>query len=81
MIGPSTALCAAHCFYNQNGWIQSQSIAFGADTVPPGPGAPFGSSLADSVTLPGAAAATDITLGEVMHGYSAVLVLAVFGMG
>ena len=59
MIGPSTALCAAHCFYNQNGWIQSQSITFGADTVPPGPGAPFGSSLADSVTLPGAWNGTD----------------------
>jgi hypothetical protein len=51
MIGPSTALCAAHCFY-QNGWIESGSITFGADTV--APTAPFGSFLADSLTLPGA---------------------------
>ncbi|WP_156664712.1 serine protease [Mycobacterium sp. 852002-51057_SCH5723018] len=51
MIGPSTALCAAHCFYN-NGWISSASIIFGADTV--APTAPFGSFLADSLTLPGA---------------------------
>ena len=50
MIGPSTALCAAHCFF-QNGWIASRSITFGADTVPPV--APFGSFLADSLTLPG----------------------------
>lgn len=51
MIGPSTALCAAHCFYN-DGWITSVSITFGADTV--APTAPFGSFLADSLTLPGA---------------------------
>jgi V8-like Glu-specific endopeptidase len=50
MIGPSTALCAAHCFF-QNGWIASRSITFGADTV--APVAPFGSFLADSLTLPG----------------------------
>jgi V8-like Glu-specific endopeptidase len=51
MIGPSTALCAAHCFYN-GGWIASSSITFGADTV--APTAPFGSFLADSLTIPGA---------------------------
>jgi V8-like Glu-specific endopeptidase len=51
MNGPSTALCAAHCFY-QNGWLRSDSITFGADTV--APTAPFGSFLADSLTLPGA---------------------------
>ena len=51
MIGPSTALCAAHCFY-QNGWITSTGITFGADTV--APTAPFGTFLADSLTLPGA---------------------------
>lgn len=51
MIGPSTALCAAHCFF-QNGWIISRSITFGADTV--APTAPFGSFLADSLTMPGA---------------------------
>jgi V8-like Glu-specific endopeptidase len=56
MIGPSTALCAAHCFY-QNGWITSESITFGADTVEPT--APFGSFLADSLTLPGAWNATE----------------------
>ncbi|MGE2728210.1 trypsin-like serine peptidase [Mycolicibacterium vaccae] len=50
MIGPSTALCAAHCFFN-NGWIPSQSITFGANTT--NPTAPFGSFLADSLTLPG----------------------------
>lgn len=51
MIGPSTALCAAHCFFN-DGWIPSRSITFGADTN--APTAPFGSFLADSLTLPGA---------------------------
>jgi V8-like Glu-specific endopeptidase len=56
MIGPSTALCAAHCFY-QNGWINSVSITFGADTA--APTAPFGSFLADSLTLPGAWNATE----------------------
>jgi len=56
MIGPSTALCAAHCFY-QNGWINSKSITFGADTA--APTAPFGSFLADSLTLPGAWNATE----------------------
>jgi len=56
MIGPSTALCAAHCFY-QNGWITSLSITFGADTV--APTAPFGSFLADSLTLPGEWNATE----------------------
>jgi V8-like Glu-specific endopeptidase len=50
MIGPSTALCAAHCFY-QNGWIASASITFGANTS--APTAPFGSFLADSLTMPG----------------------------
>ncbi|WP_017237978.1 trypsin-like serine peptidase [Streptomyces sp. SS] len=51
MIGPSTAVCAAHCFYD-NGWITSNSITFGANTD--APTAPFGSFLADSLTLPGA---------------------------
>jgi len=51
MIGPSTALCAAHCFY-QNGWIATRSITFGANTD--APTAPFGSLNADSLTLPGA---------------------------
>lgn len=52
MIGPSTALCAAHCFWQNGGWIASLSITFGANTV--APTAPFGSFLADSLTLPGA---------------------------
>ena len=56
MIGPSTALCAAHCFY-QNGWITSRSITFGANTT--APTAPFGSFLADSLTIPGAWNATE----------------------
>ena len=51
MIGPSTALCAAHCFY-QNGWLTTRSITFGADTA--APTAPFGSFQADSLTMPGA---------------------------
>jgi V8-like Glu-specific endopeptidase len=51
MIGPSTAHSAAHCFYN-GGWIASRIITFGANTV--APTAPFGSFLADSLTLPGA---------------------------
>jgi V8-like Glu-specific endopeptidase len=51
MIGPSTALCAAHCFYN-GGWITSRDITFGANNV--APTAPFGSFLADSLTMPGA---------------------------
>src|SRR5262245_53562292 len=56
MIGPSTALCAAHCFF-QNGWIASRSITFGANTA--APTAPFGSFLADSLTIPGAWNATE----------------------
>ncbi len=56
MIGPSTALCAAHCFFN-NGWILSNSITFGANTA--APTAPFGSFLADSLTLPGEWNATE----------------------
>ena len=50
MIGPSTALCAAHCFYN-GGWITSRDITFGANNV--APTAPFGSFLADSLTNAG----------------------------
>ena len=50
MIGPSTALSAAHCFY-QNGWIATPSLTLAADTNDPT--APFGSFMADSVTLPG----------------------------
>jgi V8-like Glu-specific endopeptidase len=56
MIGPSTAASVAHCFYGgptgTGGWIPSRSIAFGADTDPPGPAAPYGTALADSVTIP-----------------------------
>jgi V8-like Glu-specific endopeptidase len=52
MIGPSTALCAAHCFYQNGSWIESRSITFGAQIV--APTAPFGSFLADSVTIPNA---------------------------
>lgn len=57
MIGPSTAHCAAHCFHTAGSggsWIATDSITFGADTVPPGPAAPFGSPRAYSVTFPGA---------------------------
>jgi len=50
MIGPSTALSAAHCFYN-NGWIATPSLTLAADTN--NPTAPFGSFMADSLTLPG----------------------------
>jgi V8-like Glu-specific endopeptidase len=50
MIGPSTALSAAHCFYN-NGWISTPSLTLAADTN--NPTAPFGSFMADSLTLPG----------------------------
>jgi V8-like Glu-specific endopeptidase len=50
MIGPSTALSAAHCFY-QNGWISTPSLTLAADTNPPT--APFGSFLFDTITLPG----------------------------
>jgi V8-like Glu-specific endopeptidase len=69
MIGPSTAHSAAHCFHtggSGGSWITSNSIAFGADTVPPGPAAPFGSALADSVTIPaapfGSALADSVTI-------------------
>lgn len=54
MIGPSTASCAAHCFHDGDNWIISRSITFGANTDPPGPAAPFGSFLADSLTFPSA---------------------------
>jgi len=50
MIGPSTALCAAHCFY-QNGWISTASVTFGANTS--APTAPYGSFVFDSITMPG----------------------------
>lgn len=50
MIGPSTALCAAHCFY-QNGWISTASVTFGANTT--APTAPFGSFVFDTITMPG----------------------------
>jgi V8-like Glu-specific endopeptidase len=50
MIGPSTALSAAHCFY-QNGWIATPSLTLAADTN--NPTAPYGSFMADSLTLPG----------------------------
>ena len=51
LIGRSTALCAAHCFY-QNGWISTPGITFGANTS--APTAPYGTYNADSLTLPGA---------------------------
>lgn len=50
MIGPSTALCAAHCFF-QNGWISTASVTFGANTS--APTAPYGSFVFDSITMPG----------------------------
>jgi hypothetical protein len=31
MIGPSTARCAAHCFWNFGAWIPTNGMAFGAD--------------------------------------------------
>jgi V8-like Glu-specific endopeptidase len=52
LIGPSTALSAAHCFYGTGGWIATPSITFGASDV--APTQPFGSYLGDSVTIPGA---------------------------
>ncbi|WP_247828945.1 trypsin-like serine peptidase [Arthrobacter antioxidans] len=51
MIGPSTALCAAHCFFQNGTWIPTRSVTFGANTV--APTAPFGSFVFDSITLPG----------------------------
>lgn len=51
MIGPSTALCAAHCFFQNGTWIPTNSVTFGADTV--NPTAPFGSFVFDSITMPG----------------------------
>lgn len=51
MIGPSTALCAAHCFFNAGTWIPTRSVAFGANTSDPT--APFGSFVFDSITMPG----------------------------
>ena len=56
MIGPSTALCAAHCFY-QNGWISTASVTFGANTS--NPTAPYGSFVFDSITMPGEWNATE----------------------
>lgn len=50
MIGPSTALCAAHCFY-QNGWISTASVTFGANTA--APTAPYGAFVFDTITIPG----------------------------
>ncbi len=51
MIGPSTALCAAHCFFKNGAWIPTRSVTFGANTTEPK--APFGSFVFDSITIPG----------------------------
>jgi V8-like Glu-specific endopeptidase len=51
MIGRSTALGAAHCFFN-NGWIATAWMAFGANnwgTMT----TPFGTYVFDSITIPG----------------------------
>lgn len=53
MIGRSTALCAAHCFYQYGAWISTNWMAFGANnwgTVTN----PFGTFVFDSITMPGA---------------------------
>ncbi len=55
MIGPSTALCAAHCFYQFGSWISTPYMAFGANNF----GTwgtltqPFGTFVFDSITMPG----------------------------
>jgi V8-like Glu-specific endopeptidase len=55
MIGRSTALSAAHCYYQQGiGWIATNSIAFGASNSVGTVSTPFGSYVFDSITLPGA---------------------------
>ncbi len=51
MIGPSTALCAAHCFFQGGTWIPTASVTFGANTA--APTAPFGSFVFDTITMPG----------------------------
>jgi V8-like Glu-specific endopeptidase len=51
MIGPSTALCAAHCFFQNGTWIPTNSVTFGANTA--NPTAPFGSFVFDTITMPG----------------------------
>ncbi|MCU1517184.1 MAG: hypothetical protein JWQ75_1905 [Pseudarthrobacter sp.] len=51
MIGPSTALCAAHCFFQGGSWIPTASVTFGANTA--APTAPFGSFVFDTITMPG----------------------------
>jgi V8-like Glu-specific endopeptidase len=57
MIGPSTALSAAHCFYINGSWISGGLTALGANNFGPSAGnntTPFGTFYADSLTLPGA---------------------------
>lgn len=53
LIGPSTALSAAHCFYQQAlGWIATGNVSFGARTIGTTVTTPFGSYPFDSVTFP-----------------------------
>jgi hypothetical protein len=55
MIGRSTALSAAHCYYQQGtGWIATNNISFGASNSVGPVSTPFGSYVFDSITLPGA---------------------------
>ena len=53
LIGPSTAISAAHCFYGPGGWITSGAISFGANNIGGVQSTPYGSYYADSLTLPG----------------------------
>lgn len=56
MIGPSTALSAAHCFYQNGAWISGGLVALGANNTGPANAnftTPFGVYYADSLTLPG----------------------------
>lgn len=59
MIGQSTAIGAAHCFYGPGGWISSGKAAFGANNFG-GVYLPYGEYYFDSITLPGGWNGTDL---------------------
>lgn len=54
MIGRSTALSAAHCYYEDGTWTLTDFIAFGANNKTGTITTPFGQFVFDSITMPGA---------------------------
>ena len=73
MIGPSTALCAAHCFYSQGAWINGGVVAMAARNYGSSSSTastPYGTYNSDSVTIPGAWISGAGALGSSQSGAS-----------